>query len=195
MVASRRRWSLMFAPAMTAPKGPPCSSTSTLCLVPGLPRSVGFLPTFFPPETGLAHAAVGTLPVPVNLAQFVALGDEASPDLLHHTIFAPALEAAVDGGVVAELFGQMVPLTARAEEVDGGVEHRAPGLWRLAALASGLPVLMEDGQDARPQFIGDFPDGVQRLRFSSLAAHGFFLRGATPSSQRRPPETASAVLR
>src|SRR5256885_9077655 len=97
---------------MTSPSGPPCSSTSTLRLVPFLARSVGFLPTFFPPEPGLAQPPVGALPVPVDAAQFGTGLDEGGPELAHHPVPAPALEPAVDGGVVAELLGQVVPLAA-----------------------------------------------------------------------------------
>ena len=59
---------MTVAPAMTNPRGPPCSSTSTLRFVPFLPRSVGFLPTFFPPEPGLAQGPVGALPLPIDRA-------------------------------------------------------------------------------------------------------------------------------
>src|SRR6516165_10521622 len=103
MVAFKRLQSGTLAPSRTAPSGPPCSSTSRLALVPGLPRSVGFLPTFFPPEPGLAQAAVGALPLPVDRAQLCALGGPGGPDPPHHAVAAPALEPAVDGGVVAEL--------------------------------------------------------------------------------------------
>src|SRR6516165_12306371 len=101
MVASRSLQSGTLAPSMTAASGPPCSSTSRLFLVPGLARSVGFLPTFFPPETGLAHRAVSTLPVPVHRAEFAAGLDEHRPDPFQHAIAAPPLEPAVDRRVIA----------------------------------------------------------------------------------------------
>src|SRR5215472_9805936 len=126
MVACSSLQSGTLAPSTTTPSGPPCSSTSKLVLVPGLPRSVGFLPTFFPPEPGLAHAAIGTLPLPVDLAQFLARGDQRGPDALHHPVATPALEPAVDGGVIAELLGQVVPLAAAAQAVDNAVDDRPP---------------------------------------------------------------------
>src|SRR3954447_12306722 len=71
--------STTFAPAITAPRGPPSPSVSTLFLVPLLPRSVGFLPVFFPPTPGLAQHRVGRLPPPLHAAEFVALGDHHRP--------------------------------------------------------------------------------------------------------------------
>src|SRR5262245_44126794 len=172
MVASSSLQSGTLAPSITAPSGPPCSSTSRLVLVPFLPRSVGLGPTFFPPEAGLAHAAVGTLPVPVNLAQLGALRGQGGPDLRHHAAAAPALEPAVDGAVVAELLGQVVPLAAGAEAVDDAVEDPPPVLGRLAALGAGLPIGAEDRFDTPPEVVGDFPDGVQWLGVAALPWHG-----------------------
>ena len=69
-----------FAPAITTPSGPPSPSVSRLFLVPFFPRSVGFLPVFFPPEPGLAQHRVGRLPLPLHPAEFVTLGDQDRPD-------------------------------------------------------------------------------------------------------------------
>src|SRR4051812_13081803 len=52
-VSSSSLQSGTLAPAITAPSGPPSASTSTLFLVPFLPRSVGFLPVFSPPNRDL----------------------------------------------------------------------------------------------------------------------------------------------
>src|SRR5262249_56710997 len=111
-VAPHARWSWTGAPAPTPPDGPPSRSTSRLCLLPFLARSVGLGPPFFPPEPGFAQSAVGALPVEVDVAQFSALGDQNRPETLHHAVVAPALEPAVDGAVTAELPGQVVPLAA-----------------------------------------------------------------------------------
>src|SRR5215472_12161760 len=99
---------------MTKPSGPPCSSTSTLRFVPFLLRSVGFLPTFFPPETGFAHGPVRTLPPPVDLAKLGAVLDQQGPDAAKDAVAAPALKPAVDGTVVAKLLGELVPLATTA---------------------------------------------------------------------------------
>src|SRR4051794_24396550 len=82
IVASSSLQSGTFAPAITAPSGPPSPSVTRLFLVPGFPRSVGFLPVFFPPEPGLAQHPVGRLPLPLDPAEFGALGHEHRPDLL-----------------------------------------------------------------------------------------------------------------
>src|SRR6266481_217023 len=99
-----------FAPSIATPNGPPSASTNTDFLVPFFPRSVGFLPTFFPPEPGLAQLGIRTLPFPIHGAQLVALGDEDRPDRLHDPAGAPALEPVVDGALGAELAGELFPL-------------------------------------------------------------------------------------
>src|SRR5512132_950706 len=71
MVASNSFCSTTLAAAVTTPSGPPSPSTTRLFLVPLLPRSVGFLPTFFPPEPGLAQHRVGRLPLPLDPAELV----------------------------------------------------------------------------------------------------------------------------
>src|SRR5215469_11112382 len=103
IVSFSSRWSFTLAAANTTPKGPPAPSTSTLSFVPFFPRSVGFLPTFFPPEAGFAHPPVGGLPLPLDVPQFVALLDQLGPDALHDAASAPALEPVVDGALGAEL--------------------------------------------------------------------------------------------
>src|SRR3981081_4272538 len=85
IVAFKSFCSTALAPAITTPSGPPSPSVSRLFLVPFLPRSVGFLPVFFPPEPGLAQHRVGTLPLPLHPAEFVALGDQHRPDPREHT--------------------------------------------------------------------------------------------------------------
>src|SRR4051794_13881664 len=94
-VASSSLQSGTFAPAITAPSGPPSPSTARFFLVPGFPRSVGFLPPFSPPDPGLAQHPVGRLPLPLDPAEFVALGDQHRPDLLQDSAFGPPLEPAV----------------------------------------------------------------------------------------------------
>src|SRR5258708_6176503 len=114
IVSRSNFWSFTLAAASTTPKGPPSPSTSTLSLLPFFPRSVGFLPTFFPPEPGLAQPAIGTLPLPVDSSEFVALRSQLGPDALHHSTGAPTLEPIVDGTLGAILRWQLVPLAAGA---------------------------------------------------------------------------------
>src|SRR4051794_29592185 len=75
MVDCRSLQSGTLAPAITADSPPPSPSVRTCFLVPFLPRSVGFLPVFSPPEAGLAQHPVGRLPLPLDAAEFLALGD------------------------------------------------------------------------------------------------------------------------
>src|SRR4029450_12998839 len=58
--------SVRLAPSTASPTGMPSASTSRLRLAPSLPRSVGFLPVFFPPQRRLGHAAVHAQPGPVD---------------------------------------------------------------------------------------------------------------------------------
>src|SRR5947209_6184905 len=139
MVARSTFWSGTLAASITAPSGPPAPSTSPLRLVPFLPRSVGFLPTFFPPEPGLAQGPVGALPVPVNRAEFGALLDQQGPDAAEDPVLAPALEPALDGAVIAELLGEPVPLAAAAHAEDDAIDSLAPvGAFAAGALEWGI---------------------------------------------------------
>src|SRR5262249_59463925 len=114
IVSRSSRWSFTLAAASTTPKGPPSPSTNTLSLEPFFPRSVGFLPTFFPPEPGFAQPAVRALPLPIHVPEFVAVGRQLGPEALQDATLAPALEPIVDGALGAEASGQLLPLAARA---------------------------------------------------------------------------------
>jgi hypothetical protein len=138
--------------------------------VPDLPRSVGFLPVFFPPEPGLAQHRVGRLPLPLDPAQFVALGDQDRPDLLEDAARDPALEPVVDGALGAELGRQLLPLAAAAHPKEDGVEHGPPvGDATSGGLAG--PEFLEDGLDPLPEIVGDLPDRAQGLESRLLAGH------------------------
>ena len=77
-------------------------------------------------------------------------------------VAAPAAEPAVGGGVVAQLLGQSVPLAAAAQAEDDGVEH-APPVGPGPAGRLGRGVGQQDRLDPPPEFVGDLPDGVERL--------------------------------
>src|SRR3954467_5988212 len=149
IVSLRSFCSTTFAPAIATPNGPPSPSVSRLFLVPSLPRSVGFLPVFFPPEPGLAQHRVGTLPLPLHPAEFVALGDQHGPDLLHDAAFDPALEPVVDRALGAEPFGQLVPLAAAPHPEEDRVEHLPPVGDPPPGGLPG-PELLEDRLDPLP---------------------------------------------
>ena len=82
--------------------------------MPGLPRSVGFGPVFFPAETGFVHAPVGGLPGPVDVAEFLAFFQERGPDEPENALSSPGLEPVMGTAVVAKFFREMVPLTPGA---------------------------------------------------------------------------------
>src|SRR5512135_3163028 len=126
IVASSNLQSGTFAPATTAPSGPPSPSVTRLFLVPFFPRSVGFLPTFFPPEPGLAQHPVSRLPLPLHAAEFVALGDQHRPDLLEHASGSPPLEPAMDGALGTVALGELVPLAPAAHAENDPVERPPP---------------------------------------------------------------------
>src|SRR4051795_8205869 len=163
--------STTLAPAITTPSGPPSPSVSTLFLVPFLPRSVGFLPVFFPPEPGLAQHRVGRLPLPLHPAEFVALGDQHRPDLLEDPPRDPALEPVVDRTLGAEPLGELVPLAAASHPEDDRVEHLPPVGDPAPGRLLG-PEVLEDRLDPSPEVVGDLPDGAQRLASGLAAGHG-----------------------
>src|SRR5437868_15046803 len=109
IVARSIRRSNTLAPAITTPKGPPSPSANTDFLVPIFPRSVGFLPTFSPPEPGLAELGICTPPFPSDRTQLVALRDEDGPDLWHDAAGTPALEPVMDGPLGAAPSGEVPP--------------------------------------------------------------------------------------
>src|SRR5439155_22591837 len=99
IVSRSSRWSFTLAAASTTPRGPPSPSTSTLSLEPFFPRSVGFLPTFFPPEPGLTQSTIGALPLPIHGPELLARGRQLGPDAFHDAALAPTLEPVWDGAL------------------------------------------------------------------------------------------------
>src|SRR3954447_9935661 len=162
--------STTFAPAITIPSGPPSPSVSRLFLVPFFPRSVGFLPVFFPPEPGLAQHRVGTLLLPLHPAEFVALGDQHRPDLLEDVPLDPALEPVVDRALGAEPLGQLVPLAAAPHPEEDRVEHHPP-VGDLPPGGLPGPELREDRLDPPPEFVRDLPDRTEWLASLLSAGH------------------------
>src|ERR1700732_1768949 len=115
--------SLRLAPSTARPMGTPAASVSTLRLAPCLPRSVGFLPVFFPPERRLGLAAVHAQPLPVDASKEVVLQKAHLPELQEHASFDPFLEAVVGGRAGDEAGGiQGFPLAAGAEHEEDGVQ-------------------------------------------------------------------------
>src|SRR3954453_2176453 len=103
--------SLRLAPSVARPTGMPLASTSRLRLAPRLPRSVGFLPVFFPPEGRLGHAPVHAQPGPVDAHEFVVGHQAGLPQRLEDAGLDPLLEAVMGRGSGAEAGGvQGLPL-------------------------------------------------------------------------------------
>src|SRR5437588_11409082 len=90
--------SLRLAPSTARPTGMPSASTSRLRLAPRLPRSVGFLPVFSPPERRLGRAAVHRQPGPVDPLPAVVGQQPVLPQRPEDALPLPALEAVVRGG-------------------------------------------------------------------------------------------------
>src|SRR5215831_19702266 len=105
-VASTSFMSWRLAPSTASPTGMPSASTSRLRLAPFLPRSVGLLPVFFPPEGRLGHAPVHRQPLPVQPLQRVVLLQPVLPELLEDAGLGPLLEAAVGRALGAAAGGR-----------------------------------------------------------------------------------------
>src|SRR5262249_49192563 len=114
--------SFRLAPATARPIGTPLPSVSRLRLVPILPRSVGFLPTFFPPEWGFGHRPVHREPCPVNALQGVIGHQPLFPQGHEDVRFDPFLEATMGGTLGTDPRRvQRLPLAARAEHKKDGI--------------------------------------------------------------------------
>jgi hypothetical protein len=131
---------------------------------------VGFLPVFSPPEPGLAQHRVGTLPLPLHPAEFVAFDDQHCPDLLEDAAFDPALEPIVYGALGSESLGELVPLAAAAHPEEDAIEHLPPVCDPSSRGLLG-PVLLEDGLDSLPEFVGNFPDRAQGFGSTAATSH------------------------
>ena len=70
--------------------------------------------------------------MPVYGVEELAGGDQGGPEFVEEAQIVPALKSTVNAGVIAELLGQMVPLTARSHSENDAVE----GFAGVDALAS-----------------------------------------------------------
>ncbi len=94
-VARNRVMSCAFAPAIAMPIGTPRASVTTDRLTPSLPRSVGFLPVFFPAQRRLGHGAVQRLPTPCDSASRVIRLQTFLPEAMEDAPAVPFLEVAM----------------------------------------------------------------------------------------------------
>ena len=96
---------------------PGCSSCSQPC--PGRWGCVQWRP----PKTRFTHGAVRRLPFPVHSAQFLATLHQGRPDAPQHPTPHPTLEGPMDGAIVSQLPGQVVPLAAASHPKDNAFQH------------------------------------------------------------------------
>lgn len=147
-VAASKVMSGMFAPAMQTESGPPLPSTSKLflTLLPGKPR--------------LAQTAVGGLSPTNHALNVVTLGQQDRPQDVADAFLLPADEGAVDLAVVAELFGQRVPLTARAH-AKHKVVHLTALVYSKSARFGRRIVSGQHLGDGVPDSIRHTPDRIE----------------------------------
>ena len=147
-------WTL--APATTTLRGPPSASTKTLFLLPALPRSVGLGP-MAPPKTRFAYRAIRRLPFPVHAAQLLAFFYQDGPDALQRPTPYPALEGTMDGAIVPQLLGHVVPLATASQPKDDPFQH-LPLVHPFAHLGFGRVQLQYHRFDSLPKVVGNIPN-------------------------------------
>src|SRR5918992_4653014 len=141
MVSSTILKSLRFAPSTARPIGTPSPSVRRLRLVPSFPRSVGFLPTFFPPKGGFGHRSVHGQPLPVNTLQGFVHSQALLPEGQEDPGCCPLLEAAVRRATGTETrVLECVPLAPGAKDEEDGIHGPAIiDAWPVAPQRVRLP--------------------------------------------------------
>jgi len=76
----------------------------------------------------------------------------------------------MDGRIVAELPGQVVPLAAAAHLVDDAVERR-PLIDAVPSRVTGWVQFVQNGLNDVPQFVADLPNGGKRLDPTFSSGH------------------------
>ena len=147
-------WTL--APATATLRGSPAASTRRLFLLPALPRSVGFRP-MAPPQTRFAHRAIRRLPFPVHPTQLLAFFYQDRPDALQRPTPYPALGGPMDGAVVSQLLGQLVPLATASQPKDNPFQH-LPLVHPVAPLRFGWVQLQYHRFDSLPKVVRNIPN-------------------------------------
>ena len=125
--------SLRFAPVSRVASGIPWRPTITCGLVPGLPRSVAFGPTAWPPWCRDTDA-VQARPVPINLVRLQLVQQRLVQAVPHARLVTVAKATpAGQAGATAHLGGQQLPRDAASEHED---DARERGPVRNARLAT-----------------------------------------------------------
>src|SRR5215217_3077950 len=147
--------SLTLAAVTTAVSGSPLASQARWSLLPGLPRSTGFAPTWSPALGPHAHG-VHARPRPVELALLAQAVQDLQVQGVEDAGVGPLGEAAPAGrrGAAAELAGRQEPPRGRG---GGHVDDRGQaGPIRDGAVpaAIGRPRRgRQQGRDQRPQLV------------------------------------------
>src|SRR5205807_4786131 len=116
---------------------------------------------------------------PLQLLPFVEFGQKRPPDIEPDTLLFPVAQSAPARGWRGELFGQILPASAAAQNPQNAFEHLAVGgAWPSAA--SPRTWTRKQGPDLLPLGVGQ-QTTVSRHRPSSGAADLVYL--AFPSTQ------------
>src|SRR5262245_2098838 len=157
-VASTSFLSCRLARSMARPTWMPLASTSRLRLAPSLPRSVGFLPVFSPPERSLGHGPVQRQPAPIQSPQLVVLLQPLRPEFLEDVRLDPFLKAAVRRTLGTDAGGlQGAPLAAGAEHEEDGIHGPPIGHARVVTTEGMRLAGRQERFEALPQRLGDAP--------------------------------------
>src|SRR5450759_5406961 len=118
--------SCRFAPVTMIDSGTPRPSTNRWRLLPFFPPIRRVWPDGFLCQRCLHHRPVDTLPSPRNAFTVVVLRQSGLPQGFEHAGFLPLEKALVNCARATEAFArQRLPLTARAQDVNDGLEHQA----------------------------------------------------------------------
>lgn len=157
-VSMRALLSCVFAPVTVAASGVPSASVTTWCFVPGLARSVGFGPVFFPPAHRPQGGRVCYRPRPVDQLRVFESLDHDGVHLLPNAGLLPFPQPAPTRHAAAapHFLRQILPGNAGLEDEDNAGEDLAVG----NAFAPGMAPRAGLGRrDARaemlPQFVGN----------------------------------------
>jgi hypothetical protein len=108
-------------------------------------------------------------------SKLVAGLDQFGPETLQHAAFDPALQSAMNRSIVAELFGQMIPLTSAAHLEDDAVQRFALiDAWSTRARL-GIELVKDREDEVVPEFVGTIPDRGQRFHRSFVSCHPWLL--------------------
>src|SRR5512134_1252201 len=158
--------SCRLAPVTMIDSGTPRASTSSIRLLPFFSPVRGVGPHRLLCQRRLQHCPVDALPSPGNALHLVVLGQPSLPQRQEQARLLPLQEPLVDrAGAAKALAGQGLPLAARAQHVDDGLEDLArilrfasrPRLALVLAPRALDRALRNQRLDPFPECIGDFP--------------------------------------